>query len=67
MISTDKITTLTCDENHQNRTDDVLHDLEEAQLEADQRDEHESQQNASGELHEVLRLVLAHAWNASEE
>lgn len=57
----------TCDQNHQRWANNVLYDLEEAQLETDQCDEHERQQDTSGELHEVLGFVLAHAWNASKK
>lgn len=55
------------DAHHQNWTENILQDLQEAELETDQRDEHESQQNAAGELHNVLRLVLAQRWYASEQ
>jgi len=55
------------DQHHQNGSDDVLDNLPHAQLESDQGDEHEGQQDAAGQLHEVLGLVLTHRWHAGEQ
>lgn len=55
------------DQHHQNRSNDVLDHLPHTQLESDQGDEHEGQQDATGELHEVLGLVVAHGWHAGEQ
>lgn len=54
-------------EYHENRAEDVLDDLQHGQLEAQQRDEHESEQYSAGKLQEVLRLVLAEGRDAGEQ
>lgn len=53
--------------HHQNRAENVLQNLQEAKLEADQRDEHERQQHTAGQLHHVLGLVLAERRHAGKQ
>lgn len=54
-------------QHHQDRAENVLDHLQHGQLESQQRDEHERQQNAAGQLQNVLRLVFAQRRHAGEQ